>query len=307
MKHIHELAEQGFQWINVTRQHEKELTELADRFTLEAADAKESLPPFQRPKIIKRDNYYFIVLHFPVFDRETRRLGFTEVDFFLSANYLLTVHDNKLAALDNFFTDCGTDAIRRQYFQGTMAHVFFELISRLFDAIFPILLHVNDDINLVDRKLFSRLPDRQVAEEILRLKTNIVSFRRAMQGHKTVLQRLVLYGGRDLDLPSYQLYINSLKEYAIEIWQMLESQNESINALHETNESILTLRTNEIMKTLTVISVITFPLTLLATLFAIHAGGTPFVGYSFGFWILLGLTLAGVGGLIMLFKKRGWL
>ena len=183
-------------------------------------------------------------------------------------------------------------------------HVLFELLTRLLDAIFPILLHVNDDINTVDRKLFTHTPDKAMAEEILRLKTNTVTFRRAMQGHRTVLERLIMYSGRDLDLVSYQSYINSLREFTNEIWHMLESQKESINALHETNESLVNLRVGTVMKTLTIISVITFPLTLLATLFSIQAKNTPFVNTAGGFWIIFGLILLGAGFMVMMFKKE---
>ncbi|HLD60553.1 MAG TPA: magnesium transporter CorA family protein [Patescibacteria group bacterium] len=308
MRYIRETGHQGLLWVNVTRQNERELKEVQKRFGLLPADIKESLPPFQRPKIVKRADYYFMVLHFPVFDRETRRLGFTEVDFFLNANFLITVHDDKLLPIDEFFSECSKDANTRiKFFQGTMVGVLFELMQRLLEAIFPILLHVNDDINVVDKKLFAKMPGKEMAEEILRLKSNIVTFRRTMQGHKTVLDRLVLYAGRELNLASYQNYISSLREFTMEIWHMLESQKESINALHETNESILTLRTNEIMKTLTIISVITFPLTLVATLFAVHAQGTPFLEHSFGFWILFGLTILGALFMLVIFKKRRWI
>ena len=307
MKNIFQLENQGSLWVNITKQGEKELREVQKRFGFDELDIKESLPPFQRPKIVKRDSYYFMVLHFPVFDRETFRLGFTEVDFYLSQNYLVTVHDNKLPAIEGLFNECKKNIVSRdKYFSGTAAHILFELLSRLFDSIFPILLHVNDDINLVDRKLFTKVSGRQITEEILRLKTNIVTFRRTMQGHRTVLERLLSYAGRELGIASFQGYVNSLREFTNEIWHMLESQKESINALHETNESLLTLRTNNVMRVLTIISVITFPLTLLATIFAIDTPGNPFANLPGGFWLVLIIMLFGALGMFMVFKKKDW-
>jgi len=308
MKYTSQIERQGRLWVNVTRQTSKELSVISKKFNFWPVDVEESRPPFQRSKIVKRPDYYFMVLHFPVFDRESRRLGFTEVDFFLSANYLVTVHDNKLTGIGDFFNECRLQPeILERYFNGTMAQVLFELLSRLLEAIFPILLHVNEDINSVDRKLFGQTPGKEMAEEILRLKTNIVTFRRTMQGHRAVMERLILYSGRELDLASYQSYINSLREFTAEIWQMLESQKESINALHETNESLLSLRTTQVMKTLTVISVVTFPLTLLATIFAVRAEGTPFIDLPYGFWMLLGLIVVGAASMVTIFKKRRWL
>lgn len=308
MKNTQSVQHQGLEWISTSQQNEKEIKELGRRFGFLEKDVKECLPPFQRAKIVKRDSYYFMVLHFPVFDRNTKRLGFTEVDFFLTANLLITAHDGQLPVLEQFFSECKKDAgARERYFQGTAVHILFELATRLLDAVFPILLHVNDDINTVDEKLFARTPDRKMAEEILRLKTNIVTFRRTMQGHRTVLERLIMYSGRELDLGSYQGHINDLREFTNEIWHMLESQKESINALHETNESLVSLRTNTVMKTLTIISVITFPLTLLATIFVGHIPGNPFVDMPGGFWMIFGLMFAGALAMLAIFKKKGWL
>ena len=308
MQHIREIEQEGLLWVNISRQTEKELFAVQKRFNFDEQDIRESLPPFQRAKIVKRPNYYFMVLHFPVFDRTTRRLGFTEVDFFLSPNYIVTIHDDKLPTLETFFNECRKHPnIRKQFFSGTAVHVLFELLSRLLDAIFPALLHVNEDINLVDTKLFSNVTGKEMAEEILRLKTNIVTFRRTMQGHRTVLERLIMYSGRELDLGAFQNYINNLREFTNEIWHMLESQKESVNALHETNESIVSLRMNEVMKTLTIISVVTFPLTLIATIFAIDANGRPFVDMPFGFWIICGLMALGVIMMVMIFKRKKWL
>jgi Mg2+ and Co2+ transporter CorA len=196
---------------------------------------------------------------------------------------------------------------RALYFSGTAVHILFELLNRLLEGIFPILLHVNDDINLVDKKLFSQLPSRQMAEEILRLKTNIVTFRRTMQGHRTVLERLIMYSGRDLDIGSFQTYINNLREFTNEIWHMLESQKESINALHETNESLVSLRTSEIMKTLTIISVITFPLTLFVAWSDVGVRGNFFGMIPGGFAVISLLMLLGASYMIYFFKKRSWM
>lgn len=308
MKNISEIQNNGLLWVNVTQPEEKVLRALQKRFQLADQEVMESMPSFQRPKFVRRDNYYFMVLHFPVFDRKTRRLGVTEVDFFLNGNLLITAHDNKLPSVERFFGECAKNAgLRADYFQGTAAKVFFELLSRLLNSIFPILLHVNEDINSVDKILFAKNPDKKMVEEILRLKTNTVSFRRAMQGHKNVLEHLVSHGGRELDLSSCQNYINAIREYANEIWHTLESQKESVDALHETNESMVGLRMNEIMRTLTIISVTTFPLSLVAATFAVNATGTPFISGPFGFWKLAGLILSGALLMLLVFKKKKWM
>ncbi len=307
MKNINEIQKNGLLWVNVSKPEEKVLLAVQKKFQLADQDVKESLPSFQRPKFVKRDGYYFMVLHFPVFNKITRRLGFTEVDFFLNGQSLITVHDDSLPEIGIFFKECQKGVVGGQYFQGTAAKLFFELLGRLWEAIVPILLHINDDINWVEKVVFTEVPDRKMAEEILRLKTNVVTFRRTVQGHKTVLERLITSSGRELSLQSYQGYINSTREHVNEIWHTLESQKESVDALHETNESVVSLRMNEIMRTLTIITVITVPLTLVAALFSINATGTPIIFDSFGFWKIVGLTAIGALLMFLIFKKKRWM
>ncbi len=308
MKNVNEIQNNGLLWVNVTQSEEKVLRSLQKRFQLNEQEILESLPAFQRPKFVKRDSYYFLVLHFPVFDRKTRRLGFTEVDFFLNGSSIITVHDNSLPIINDFFNECQKKSdSKNKYFTGTSAHVFFEILNRLLESTFPILLHINDDINSVDKIIFTKIPDRKMAEEILRLKTNVVNFRRSMQGHKIVLDHLISRGGRELDLSSYQQYMNICRDHLTDIWHTLESQKESADALDETNESVVGLRMNEIMKTLTIISVITFPLTLIATIFAIHAGGTPFTNNPYGFWIISFIVLVGALAMLVAFRAKKWI
>lgn len=308
MKHVREITHNGLTWVNVTKQGAKELDFLDQRFKFHQADLRECLPPFQRPKMVKRNGYYFLVLHFPIFDRATRRVGFTEVDIFLTANTLITIHESRLPAIEDFYSEITKDKDKMpRYFSGSTAGTLFELLTRLFEAIFPSLHHINEDITAVDSQLFTDTSDQKMASEILRLKTNIVTFRRAMQGHRTVLERLLMNGDRELQLSSFQSYINLLREEVSEIWHMLESQKESITALHETNDSIISYRTNEVMKTLTIISVVTFPLTLIATILAIRAPGTPFVDQPLGFWIVSGLIVVGAAGMLGVFKSKKWM
>lgn len=308
MKYSSLIEHKGLVWMNVRKQTDKELVAVQKKFDFLKADIDECRPYFQRPKLVKRDHYYFIILHFPVFDRTTRRLGFTEVDFFLAQNYLVTIHDDSIPSLGVFFEQCSQELGKKKFFKGTAAHIYLEALRFICDNIFPSLVHINEDINAVDANLFAqKVPNEQMVKEVLRLKTNVVNFCRAMQGHRTVLERLTLYGGRELDLFSYQAAVNSLKEEINEIWHMLENQRDTINALHETNESLVNLRTNEVMRTLTVISVITFPLTLLAALFAIAAPDNPFIHSENGFTFIALLLLWTMIFMVLIFKRRKWI
>ena len=98
-----------------------------------------------------------------------------------------------------------------------------------------------------------------------------------------------------------------LIDRAKEIWQILESQNEHINALHATNESLISFRLNEIMKMLTIFSVIVFPLTLVAGIFGMNTAHMPLVSGKNGFWVIIGFMSFGTLCMFLFFKKKKWL
>ncbi|MDD5295233.1 MAG: CorA family divalent cation transporter, partial [Patescibacteria group bacterium] len=103
-------------------------------------------------------------------------------------------------------------------------------------------------------------------------------------------------------------YYYRLVEHSKRIWEFLENQKDMIEALHATNESLLNYQISDIMKTLTIFSVIVFPLTLLAAIFGMNTmGGMPFAETKNGFWIIIAIMLTGSLGMLAFFEKKKWL
>jgi Mg2+ and Co2+ transporter CorA len=100
---------------------------------------------------------------------------------------------------------------------------------------------------------------------------------------------------------------SDLIEHSIRIWETLENQREMIEVLNSTNESLINRQLNYIMKTLTVISVIMFPLTLLAAIFGMNAKYMPFVDGPYGFYIILSVMLSLSLLMLIFFYRKKWL
>ncbi len=168
------------------------------------------------------------------------------------------------------------------------------------------LLHLSIDIDEIERRLF-RDYEKNLIQELLRVKTNVVNVRKAMQGHKTVIRQLIRSSQNRFSIHELENYFEQLVEQTKEIWDTLEMQRDTVNALHETNASLIDFRINEIMKTLTIFSVIVFPLTLLAAIFGMNAKNMPFVDGPYGFWIILALMTAAGLVMLLLFKRKRWI
>ena len=302
LKTIQEFKNAKFSWINVTNNGGKEIAYLRDKFGFHDLDLKDCLPPLQRPKLVVRPDYLFVILLFPVFDRKTRVLHASEVDFFITDKSLVTVNTNELAPLREIFSRCQNKKEKC----ANPADLLHEILHELLLSCFPMLVHISNDIDNVETKLRSEF-EKGTITEILRIKTNIVNFRKAMQPHKQVIRSLVAEAPRFFPTQKMKIYFENLVSNTKEIWDLLDNYKDTIDALHETNASLIDFRINEIMKTLTIFSVIVFPLTLLAAIFGMNAPGMPFASHPFGFWIILGIMMLGALGLLWFFEKKKWL
>jgi magnesium transporter len=295
------IKNKNFSWFNVINNSEKEIKYLEKEFSFYPSDLEDCLPPLQRPKIIARPDYIFMILLFPVFDRKTRTIHASEVDFFITPKNIVTVHTNELGPIGNIFGELNNKNLKCS----NPLSLVHEILNRLLSECFPMLVHTSNDIDNVEDRIKAEF-EKGTITEILRIKTNIVNFRRAMQPHKQVIRSFLTEAA--ILFPNNQLkkYLDDLVNYTKEIWDLLDNYKDTIDALHETNVSLIDFRINEIMKTLTIFSVIVFPLTLLAAIFGMNVIKMPFVSHPYGFFIILGLMATGASGMLLFFKGKKW-
>ncbi|MFA5754298.1 MAG: CorA family divalent cation transporter, partial [Patescibacteria group bacterium] len=144
-------------------------------------------------------------------------------------------------------------------------------------------------------------------EKILMLRGNIVNIRKIVQNHKNILQTLMVMESSLVEKVSIKRYYYSLVEHSKRIWEALDNQKELIEVLNNTNESLLNDRMTDIMKTLTIFSVLVLPLNLLAGIFGMNAKYMPFVNHPLGFVIILGIMLFCSFGMMTIFKSKRWM
>lgn len=299
-----------FSWINIIGAQRKELEYLRKKFKFNDLDLKDALASHyaQRPKFIERPGYSFLILQFPFFNAKTRTIEPEEIDFFIGKNYVITTHKNNLPPLVELANLCVSDDFyRNQYLDGNNAAFIYEVISRLLEHCYPILDHLSLDIKNIERNIFAG-HERRMVNEILCVKRNVLNFRKIMSEHKNTLRKIIHQSGRYLPIGKLKIYYEDLIEHTKNIWEILGGQKEMIEALEDTNTSLVSFKLNEIMRTLTIFSVIVFPLTLFAAIFGMNTvNGMPFINTPDGFWRII--TIMGITSLCMFlfFKRKKWL
>lgn len=304
--HTRELTTPSVRWVNVTRPEKRELAYLAKEFKFHPLDIEDCASPAQRPKLVEYPQYLFLVLIFPLYDRKTGEVIPAEVDFFISEKYIVTVHRSELFPFMQFFDECRKDLTLQQRVMASADQLLYEILERLLAHTFPMLDHVSIDINRLQKEIFGG-NENQFVREILATRRNIVTFRRIMQAHKAIIRRVEDKGKKFFKGKGLTFYFENLVDHTKDIWDALENQKDSIEALKDTNEALIAFQLNNIMKLLTIISVVLLPASLIANVFSTNAQNVPFIGLPGDFWILVGLmTLVGIT-MLAFFRKKRWL
>jgi len=307
MTKIMEYRGRATTWIHVGHADITNIRALNKVFPMHEHDLRELLPALQHSKCIIRPGYAFLVFIFPLRDQETGGVKETELDVFLTANTLVTVnHGNRLADL-TALSDEMTSAVKRELILSQdPAEVFLSLLDRIYRSIFPLLVQLSHDVRVVENELFEESGREDTIRKVLFLKNSNARARKAFQGHKYALTELRA-GLSTLNLPVPN-HFNHLVSETIDIWNTLESQRESIDTLHETNETLLTYRTNKVMKMLTIFTSILLPLSLLSSLVLINAPiVNNFMQSPIGFPALLIAMAAMTAGMLIFFRVKRWM
>jgi magnesium transporter len=294
-------------WYNILNPEEKEINYLKESFNFEERHLRASLSKIssQRPMIYQEGKYLFLILHFPVVEKG--RIVSGEIEFFVGHGYLITLHDGKTKALNDFFSYCEKDAIfLESYKLESSAILLYELLEKLIQDSYELLDENNIEISRVEKKIFSR-EQKKITSELLKLKSNIISIRRTVQNHKNIMKKLT--GMKSSLVPRDQIikHYESLADHSQRIWEFSEIQKEIIESLHETSESILSYRTNDIMRTLTIVSVILMPLNLFVNLFGMNLNPSPISSGLISFINIIVIMAVMAAAMLLFFKNKKWL
>src|SRR3954453_21657155 len=304
---VAEQGAHGLTWIHLDSPTSEEAGLLAERFGWHPLDIEDVLSRRQRPKIDEyaEDGYLFVVLHFPVYDKTVQRLNAAELDFFIGHDYLVTLPNVELLPVTRLFHRCEEDEeLREQLFSKGSGYLLYHVLDDLFDYCFPILDKIAYKLDSIEDDVFEGRSE-EVVRDISDAKQEIISYRKIIKPERATLR--VLERQIERFLPEdLELYFDDIVDAAERIWDLLDNHKEVVEALEQTNESVISHRQNRVLLVLTLVSVILLPLTLITGLFGMNV---RFPGFETAraFWIICGAMLAIGGGLIGFVRYKRWL
>ncbi|GAB1421722.1 magnesium/cobalt transporter CorA [Anaerolineales bacterium] len=293
-------------WVNVVHPSAEDIDELQAMYPyIHPLNLEDIGSRIERPKIDEDDDYLFLVMHFPVWDRLVSITRATEVDFILGRGYIVTIHEKTLKPLQNLFNQCRQDEATRQAVMGRGAsYAFHVIVDMLVDYIIPMLRKVEAHIRKIEEDIF--VDDApQVIRRIVIVRRDIIALRRIVRQQVPILEELE-NTENPLIHEDQEQYFGDVADHLYKARDIIEENYELINVLADTMDMLANHRINEVMRILTVFSVIMLPLTLLSSIYGMNVN-LPFADHPDSFILLCGSMIAILLVMLIYFRRRHWL
>jgi magnesium transporter len=305
---VAELSADGLTWIHLEPPIDPEIVNaLRERYGWHPLDVEDVLSKRQRPKIddYVDEGYLFGILHFPAYDKSVQRLNAGELDFFLGPDYLVTIANVELLPVTRLFSRVEEDEhFRDQLFGKGSGRLLYEVLDDLFDYCFPILDKIAYKLDTIEDDIEDRRSE-EIVTDISKVKQEIISYRKIVKPQRPALRLLERHIERFLP-EDLELYFDDLVDASERIWDLLDNYKEVVEALEDTNESVISHRQNDVLRLLTVITVIILPVTLITGIFGMNVD-FPGFGTSGAFWLIVAGMVATAASLIAFFRYKRWL
>jgi magnesium transporter len=309
---IAELSGDGLTWIHLEAPSQEEVQLLADRFGWHPLDVEDVLSRRERPKVdvyTEEDEagYLFAVLHFPVYNASVGRLDAGELDVFLGPDYIVTLPNVELKPVTRLFRRCAdSPELRHQQFARGSGRLLYEVLDDLYDYCFPILDKIGLKLRQIDEEIDDITPRaRERVRDIHKVKQEIISYRKIVRPQRPTLRHLERQIERFLP-EELELYFDDIVDASERIWDNLDNYKEVVEALEDTNESLISHQQNDILYVLTIFSVVMLPLTFLTGFFGMNVH-FPGFNSTTGFWVTLALFCLTIVSMLGFFRWKKWL
>ncbi|HZS42918.1 MAG TPA: magnesium transporter CorA family protein [Candidatus Paceibacterota bacterium] len=293
-------------WIDLENPSSNEVRAVMDEYAMEPLVAEELLIPSLKPKVDLYNNCIYLILHFPILKYGQNSQKNQEIDFVIGRNFLVTSRYEEIDPLHQFSRVFEVNSILDRSNMGEHAgFIFYYMIRNLYRYLIDQLDSIKSSLAQVEDHIFKG-EEREMVIELSQISRTLLDFKEATSVHKSVLDSLAIAGKKFFG-PDFEYYLQSIISEYFKVHTEIQGSKEFVEELRTTNNSLLTTKQNEVMKTLTIMAFIFLPLSFIASIFGMNSDYLPIVGSPNGFWIILGSMLVIGLCIFSFFKYKKWL
>ena len=255
-----------------------------------------------QPKVEDYGSHLFVIVRGIDFNRQDGRLDTLKLAAFLDERRLVTSHRAPLRSVE---------AVRQRLVAAGVAafagplQLYHAICDQLVDLYFPIVDEAEDEIESLEDAVFAS-PQQAQLQGILDLRRRLATLRRVMLPHRQVFNHLANAQTRFVDAGS-ALFFRDIYDNVLRLADAIDQQRDQLANVKDTYLSVVSQRTNEVMKVLTLFSAILLPVTFIAGIYGMNFEHMPELGTRFGYFAVLGLMAVVAGSLLAWFRHKGWL
>jgi magnesium transporter len=289
-------------WLDICDPTEQDIALLRDRLEFHPLAIEDAVRAHERPKVDAYGKYYFIAFYAASYNGSTDEIELQAIHLFLGANYLVTVHQGQIRQI-------GETAARWQAPNSPLSHKVSALVYALLDALvdeyFPLMDQVADRIEDLEDTIFTHFSESAI-QTIFSLKTDLLRFRHVVAPERDVLNVLLRR-----ELPVFKAedtaYLQDIYDHIVRVTDNIDTYRDLLSSALDSYLSLQSNNLNQIMKLLTMASIILRSNALVAGVYGMNFRFMPELGWKIGYPFALGLMVVVSLVLILYFRLKRWL
>jgi magnesium transporter len=284
-------------WIDLESPTPQELQILGTEYKIHPLVQAELAKPSERSKVDVYKDTIYLVLRFPRVGSGSSRGNNAddaeEIDFVIGKDFIITTHYELINPLNDFGRIFETDfVVKKNHEQLHAWFLFYHMLKEVYANLENRLMVIGRQLKGVEEQVFSG-QEREAVKIIADINRELLDCQWTIKSHKEILESLQAAASELFD-PKCRYYLQAIAGEERRIWKIIENNLETFDNLRSANESLLSIKTNETMKILTVVAFIFLPLNLIAQLY----GATPWSHALMAVFFVAGVILA---------KRQQWL
>ena len=296
----------GVTWIDIQDPQTEDIEYLRKDFHFHPLVLEQIIPPSWSTKVETFSDHLLLILSFPSYNKEKRESRPRELDIIVAKDILITSHYDSMPSLKDVFDACSKNAQEQEQWTAQGAgYLLYHVLQTLWEDCSAKINRIDHKLSAIEESMFQG-KEREMLKEISIVKTNIIAFWKIVRPQKGPLTSLRDISGEFFGA-EFAPYFSSIRNHWARVASNVLTQKETVEAFEDTNAALLSHKTNEIMKELTMFSVALLLLTLISGIFSMNTQLLPITGMPNDFWIIAGIMTASALLTIGYFKGKKWL
>ena len=297
----------GVTWTNIEHPTADDIEALSLRYPqFHPLNLQDCLTELEYPKLDYHDHYIFLVAQMPMRDAAEQLIRPAEVDIFVGHDYLVTAHRAEMQPLADLYLTAQDPAspAAALMLKGEAAPLLYHLLDGLVDECYPLIQQMGTRLRRIEQDLL-KSDTRKILFDITVLRRDIIATRGILKSQIGVIDTLVKerwsFISDELDP-----YWGDISDHLLQLCGLLDQYAEIVGGLSEAIDTLASHRIDEVIRLLTVVTIITLPITLLATIFGMNIV-MPFSDRPSLFYLLVFLGLVFSVWLLWYLRRRRWM